>query len=714
MRKVFRINALEVDCWTLELTGPDGVRHKLEPKIIDVLHYLALHQGELVSKDELLQQVWPDVVVSDDTLHQIISKIRRLTSERFPGLIQIETVKKRGYRLVSSVDWNNHEPTPEPMAPTLPVPQPHKQPSRLFPTRFRWWILGLPCLLGLTIWGIAIYRERPTPGQTEVITAVSLPGEELWADASSDGTRLVFAKDGYGARRPVGKSLYVASFPGGVPTPVTQPAPGSKDLFPVWSPDDRFVYFIRILSENAAVLCRMPAGRWPDVQQLYHLSSPHLIGLDIHPDGKKAVYAYRASPTQPYRIYSLTLDTFVEEQLSTPPAGIIGDMSPRFSPDGTRISFKQQVTAGNERLYTLELTNRQVRPLTQPYPKISGFCWHPNGNRVLFGASLTGKSNLWSLDAPLASPTLVLSTGTNLFNPIVAGSWIVFEQYEADRNLRRVSLDRPLEVRLLFPQQPGRQYTKGRFLNGGRKVVYVSDQNDRPEVWIWSTTDDSPPRRLTGFRDETIRHLTLSPDEQWALIAVQSLRPGKVDSRFVRVHLVSGAVDTLYADQQLNAHPAIHPSGRYLVYSTLRNGRWELFRLPLDKTAPPETLGIEGYVSQFSPDGTYLLFTRKGQPGLWRVSVGRWSAVTPICPDLSPLDEAGWVPTPNGLVRIRRSGGHSQLVLETSSPHRQQVLLDTVIYESGDGLSYDKTTRQVLLTVPMNPQSDLKAIGLPN
>ena len=343
MRNVFRIDTIEVDCWTLELTGPDGVRHKLEPKIIALLHYLATRQGELVSKDELLQQVWPDVIVSDDTLHQIISKIRRLAAERFPGQIQIETVKKRGYRLTSPVEWVTHTPASATVASHQPVPKPAEQPAGFRSARFyrHRWMLGL-LLVGLVIGGgVALWDwEQAAPARPEIITAVSMPGEELWADASSDGTRLVFAKDGYGARHPVGKSLYVSSFPGGVPIQITHPAPGSKDLFPVWSPDNRFVYFIRILSESSAAVCRMPVDRWQDVQQLYRLASPYLIGVDIHPNGKSMVYAYRLSPEQPYRIYSLALDTFVEEQLSTPPAGITGDMYPRFSPDGTQISFK--------------------------------------------------------------------------------------------------------------------------------------------------------------------------------------------------------------------------------------------------------------------------------------------------------------------------------------------------------------------------------------
>jgi TolB-like protein/DNA-binding winged helix-turn-helix (wHTH) protein/cytochrome c-type biogenesis protein CcmH/NrfG len=68
----------------------------LRPKTFAVLIYLATHPGRLVSKEELLTAVWPNLVVTDDTLVQSIGELRRALGES--GARLITTVPRRGYR----------------------------------------------------------------------------------------------------------------------------------------------------------------------------------------------------------------------------------------------------------------------------------------------------------------------------------------------------------------------------------------------------------------------------------------------------------------------------------------------------------------------------------------------------------------------------------------------------------------------------------------
>jgi TolB-like protein/DNA-binding winged helix-turn-helix (wHTH) protein len=68
----------------------------LRPKTFAVLTYLATHRGRLVSKDELHAAVWPNLVVTDDTLVQSIGELRRALGES--GARLITTVPRRGYR----------------------------------------------------------------------------------------------------------------------------------------------------------------------------------------------------------------------------------------------------------------------------------------------------------------------------------------------------------------------------------------------------------------------------------------------------------------------------------------------------------------------------------------------------------------------------------------------------------------------------------------
>ena len=75
----------------------------LRPKTFDLLAYLVCHAGELVTKDELLEAVWPDTVVSDSALTASMSELRRVLGETAREPQYIATVHRRGYRFVAPV-----------------------------------------------------------------------------------------------------------------------------------------------------------------------------------------------------------------------------------------------------------------------------------------------------------------------------------------------------------------------------------------------------------------------------------------------------------------------------------------------------------------------------------------------------------------------------------------------------------------------------------
>src|SRR6476661_5991108 len=72
----------------------------LTPKALDVLHYLASRPDRLVTKDELLSAVWPDVVVSDASVKVCVREIRKALDDGPKTPKYIETVHRRGYRFI--------------------------------------------------------------------------------------------------------------------------------------------------------------------------------------------------------------------------------------------------------------------------------------------------------------------------------------------------------------------------------------------------------------------------------------------------------------------------------------------------------------------------------------------------------------------------------------------------------------------------------------
>ena len=74
---------------------------ELRPKSFEVLRYLVENADRLITKEELIKAIWPDVVVTDDSLTQCVSEARQAIGDG--SQIIIKTVPRRGYRFTSPV-----------------------------------------------------------------------------------------------------------------------------------------------------------------------------------------------------------------------------------------------------------------------------------------------------------------------------------------------------------------------------------------------------------------------------------------------------------------------------------------------------------------------------------------------------------------------------------------------------------------------------------
>jgi len=81
----------------------DGETARLEARTVRLLLCLAEHAGEVVSIDDLLDQVWSEVNVSPDSVYQAVTSLRRLLGDNPKQPTYIETVPRLGYRMVATV-----------------------------------------------------------------------------------------------------------------------------------------------------------------------------------------------------------------------------------------------------------------------------------------------------------------------------------------------------------------------------------------------------------------------------------------------------------------------------------------------------------------------------------------------------------------------------------------------------------------------------------
>jgi DNA-binding winged helix-turn-helix (wHTH) protein/tetratricopeptide (TPR) repeat protein len=98
---VLRFAGFELDQERVELRGPDGAAVKLRPKTFQMLRLFAANPGRVLSKNELMETVWPNVHVGEDNLFQCIREIRAALQDDERQLIKL--VSGRGYRFEAGV-----------------------------------------------------------------------------------------------------------------------------------------------------------------------------------------------------------------------------------------------------------------------------------------------------------------------------------------------------------------------------------------------------------------------------------------------------------------------------------------------------------------------------------------------------------------------------------------------------------------------------------
>ncbi|MGI9295456.1 MAG: winged helix-turn-helix domain-containing protein, partial [Pseudomonadales bacterium] len=134
------LRGFRLDEWIVEpLTSTfkrNGHTLHVEPKVMDVLLCLARNAGEVVTRDQLLRQVWANLVVTDEVLTRCISELRTALGDTSRERLYIRTVPKRGYSLmmpVSALDDGSAaitgQPVSEPPAESKAVPPSESGPE---------------------------------------------------------------------------------------------------------------------------------------------------------------------------------------------------------------------------------------------------------------------------------------------------------------------------------------------------------------------------------------------------------------------------------------------------------------------------------------------------------------------------------------------------------------------------------------------------------
>lgn len=174
-----RIGDWRLDSQAGQLSRGSDVQ-RLEARTLRLLMYLANRSGETVSIDELLDNVWSGVVVTQDSVYQAITALRRLLGDDAKEPAYIVTVPRLGYRLIARVAPWDEVPAVEP-APALDAA----------PMRTRWHARRLaPVMVGFAV-VVAVFGWRalsaPGPRSVAVLPFLDLTTQQMNEEYFADG-----------------------------------------------------------------------------------------------------------------------------------------------------------------------------------------------------------------------------------------------------------------------------------------------------------------------------------------------------------------------------------------------------------------------------------------------------------------------------------------------------------------------------------------------
>jgi DNA-binding winged helix-turn-helix (wHTH) protein len=229
-----RFGKFEANLQTGEL-HKNGVKVPLQGQPFQVCAILLSHPGELVTREELRQKVWPEdtFVDFDQALNTAIGKIRIALGDDADAPRFVETLPRRGYRFISSLD-----------KPGSQVPE-SDVPKRLPSTRNAktlWVSAGFVLLIllsGVGIWRFTRNHTEPSLPSIETVPLVGLPGMEFEPAFSPDGNHVAFS-----INEPEKSGIYTTVVGGEKSLRLTS---SSGDCCPRWSPDGKQIGFPPLL-----------------------------------------------------------------------------------------------------------------------------------------------------------------------------------------------------------------------------------------------------------------------------------------------------------------------------------------------------------------------------------------------------------------------------------------------------------------------------------
>lgn len=468
----------------------NGVEKRLEPKLISLLCLLAAQGRDVISRQDITQAIWPNVVVGEESITRAIFALRNALGDDAKQPQYIETIPKKGYRfLVDAHLFNESSILVEAIKVGNRV---SVQRSRLI------YLLGL--MLAVTLFAIWIRDEKPSVHIESILPLNKMEGVERAISLNSDGTKLLFVHDNR-----QGNDVYSRDLTEGKDTLWV------RDEFlkqsPVWIDADTIAYIRQYKGQMQIV--RNYQGQPPQV--LYTSGKP-ILQLSMANDGSENLFFLEFQKNNFIELKSLNLRNGKQQNwrdLIPDLPSKIGQLQYSLAPS-TLLIVKDEYEGPV--ILSLDLNTKKITVVSSEFSEINKVAII-NDSTVLVVGALGAANGIWFVENSKPPQLVLRSSGSEKIVDAQIDSKkniIFYSNLQKNVDVNMVSV-RKQEVSPLPELNSGGIDSNAAFSSNNKYIYFNSNRSGFYDIWRYDVESKSVKQISTLNALVIVRH-SLSHD----------------------------------------------------------------------------------------------------------------------------------------------------------------------------------------------------------